>query len=209
MSSDSLKITYPSEIYEYLVRKANSAVSESFISISFPIIEIKFLEIRRRGSSKTVDWLFDELSKRLVAISKKYKINVGQSSHRKDLMIDYKPGKSSSMIKLSGYHYIPIKSFGNMLSIIVWSYIIYILGKKPSEDQEAKEFESRYTNSFEEFKNYWNRMPRKKLPLRGIEKSCYVCGKPAYALNQWLYKKKGTSEEVITPVCKTHKDHLI
>ncbi len=208
LSAERERITFPSEIYEYLVRKANSSVNETFITISFPIIEIKFLNVRRKGSPKTVDWLFDELSKRLVTISKKYGIGVGQSSHRKDLMIDYTTGSKSSTIKLSGYHHIPIKSFGNMLSIIVWSYILFILGKKPSEDDEAKGFHKKYTDSFEEFKNYWNRMSRKKIPLKD-ERSCYICGKPAFVYNRWIYKNKGTREEVHTPVCKTHRNRLI
>ena len=155
-----------------------------------------------------MDWLFDELSKRLVAISKKYGIDVEHGSHRKNLMIDFTSGNISSTIKLSGYHHIPIKSFGNILTIIVWSYILFILNKKPSEDEEAKELHKKYTDSFEEFKDYWNRMSRKKLPLTD-EKFCYICGKPAYAYNQWLYKNKGTSEEVLTPVCQTHKNRLI
>jgi len=208
LSAVRKKITFPSEIYEYLVRKANSSVNETFITISFPIIEIKFLNVRRKGSQKTVDWLFDELSKRLVAISKKYGIDIGQSSHRKDLMIDYSTGSSSSTIKLSGYHHIPIKSFGNILTIVVWSYILFILGKKPSEDEEAKGFHKKYTDSFEDFKDHWNRVARKKIPLKD-ERSCYICGKPAYTYNIWIYKSKGTSEEVHTPVCKTHKNRLI
>jgi len=208
LSAERKKITFPSEIYEYLVRKANSSINETFITISFPIIEIKFLNVRRKGSQKTVDWLFEELSKRLVAISKKYGIDVGQSSHRKDLMIDYTTGHSSSTIKLSGYHHIPIKSFGNILAIVVWSYILFILGKKPSEDDEAKRFHKKYTDDFEDFKDYWNRMSRKKIHLKD-ERSCYICGKPAYSYNKWIYKNKGTSEEVYTPVCKTHRNRLI
>lgn len=208
LSTERKKITFPSEIYEYLVRKANSSLNETFITISFPIIEIKFLNVRRKGSQKTVDWLFDELSKRLVAISKKYGIDVGQKSHRKDLVIDYATGSSSSTIKLSGYHYIPIKSFGNILTIVVWSYILFILGKKPSEDEEAKRFHKKYTDSFEDFKDHWNRTSRKKFPLRD-ERSCYICGKPAYVYNRWIYKNKGSSEEVYTPVCKTHRHRLI
>ncbi|MBY9000292.1 MAG: hypothetical protein KGD64_05215 [Candidatus Heimdallarchaeota archaeon] len=208
MSEDRQKIIFPSEIYEYLVRKANSSVHETFITISFPIIEIKFLNARRKGSTKTVGWLFDELSKRLVAISKKYGIDVGHSSHRKYLMIDFTSGSNSSIIKLSGYHHIPIKSFGNILAIIVWSYILFILDKKPSEDEEAKELHKKYTDSFEEFKDYWNRMSRKKLPLTD-DRLCYICGKPAFTYNQWIYKNKGSSEEVLTPVCKIHKNRLI
>ena len=204
----SEKITYPSGLYEYLVRKANAAVSELFIDISFPVIEIKFLNARRKGSQRTVDWLFEELSKRIVRVTKKYKIDVGQVSHRKDIMIHFTEEKNYQQINITGYHYIPLKSFGNMLSITVWSYIVFITGKKPSDDAMAKELHKKYTESFEDFKDYWNRMPRKKKPIYG-EKACYICGEPAFSLNVWVYKTKDKDLEVATPICKKHRDRLV
>ena len=208
MYVEKRKLTFPSGLYEYLVRMANTATGENFIYISFPIVQIKFLNIRRRGSPKTADWLFEDLSKRFVSITKKYNLDIGQSSHRKDLMIDYGIKDTFREIKITGYHYIPVKSFGNILSIAVWSYIVFILGKKPSEDDEARILHKKYTDSFKEFKKYWNRISRKKAPL-AEERSCYICGKPAYSYNKWIYKKKGIDEEVLTPVCKTHKKHLV
>ena len=208
MSFDRKKITYPSGIYEYLARKANAAVGATFITISFPVLEIKFLNASRKGSQKTVDWLFEELSQRIVNISKKYKLDLGQSAQRRDLMIDYKVKQTSQQINITGYHHIPIKSFGNILDIVLWSYIIFITGHTTSEDKEAKELHQKYLESFKEFKNYWNRMPRKKLPLLD-EKACFICGKEAFALNSWIYKSKGTSVEIYTPVCKTHRNRLI
>ena len=208
MSFDKKRITYPSGLYEYLVRKANAAVGESFINISFPVLEIQFLNRKKKGSQKTVDWLFEELSQRIVNISNKYKLELGQSAQRRDLMIDYKVKPDSHQIVISGYHYIPIKSFGNILDIVLWSYIIYITGHTTSEDSTAKELHKKYLDSFEEFKDYWNRMPRTKLPLPE-EKACYICGKEAFALNAWNYKSKGATVEIYTPVCKTHRDRLI
>ncbi|MHA1223884.1 MAG: hypothetical protein ACTSSG_02010 [Candidatus Heimdallarchaeaceae archaeon] len=202
------KLTFPSGLYEYLVRKANSAVNERFIAISFPILEINFKENLRRGSKKTVDWLFEELSKRLVAITKKYKIAISQSSGRRDVMIDLVSQGKDRLIKLTGYHYIPVKSFGNMLSITVWSYIVYSTGTKPSENSEANRIYKKFVSDFEEFKNYWNRIPRKKVALKQ-DYSCYICGKPAVVFNHWIYKGKATSEEVYTPVCRTHNNRLI
>ena len=204
----SKKITYPSGLYEYLVRKANAAVSELFIDIAFPVIEIKFLNARRKGSQKTVDWLFEELSKRIVRVTNKYKIDVGQVSHRKDIMIHFIEERNYQQINITGYHHIPLKSFGNMLSIAVWSYIVFITGKKPSDDATAKAFHKKYTESFEDFKEYWNRMPRKKKPIYE-EKACYICGEPAFSLNVWIYKTKVKDLEVATPICKKHRDRLI
>ena len=195
-------------MYEYLVRQANNSLEENFIRISFPIVEIEFPKFRRKGSSKTVEWLFEELSKRLVSISKKYDLDISQSSHRKDLMIDFKENSMSYKIRINGYYYIPVKSFGNMISISVWSYIVFTLGKKPSEDEEARLLNKKFTDNFEDFKNHWNRIPRKRIPL-DEEKSCYICGKPAYSYNKWKYKSKEVQEDVITPVCKTHKNRLI
>ncbi|MHA2357945.1 MAG: hypothetical protein ACXABK_04170 [Candidatus Heimdallarchaeaceae archaeon] len=208
MYSEKRKLTFPSGLYEYLVRMANTAVGENFINIAFPIVQIKFLNIRRKGSPKTVDWLFEDLSKRFVSITKKYNLDIGQSSHRKDLMIDFRIRDNYREIKITGYHYIPVKSFSNILSIAVWSYIVFILGVKPSEDEEARNLHKKYTDSFDEFKKYWNRTSRKKVPLTE-ERSCYICGKPAYSFNQWFYKKTGIDEEVLTPVCKTHRNHLV
>lgn len=208
VSSDQQKLTFPSGLYEYLVRKANAAVNELFISISFPVLEIKFLNIRRKGSQKTVDWLFEELSKRIVRVSRKYQLNIGQVSHRKDIMIDFIMDKSFQQINITGYHYIPLKSFGNILSIAVWSYIVFSTGKKPSDDEEAQKLHKKYTDSFEDFKDYWNRMPRKKKPLY-TERACYICGEPAFALNVWVYKTKDKDLDVMTPVCKKHRDRLI
>jgi hypothetical protein len=204
----SKKIIYPNGLYEYLVRKANAAVSEIFIDIAFPVLEIKFLTARRKGSQRTVDWLFEELSKRIVRITRKYKIDIGQVSHRKDIMIDFVMDRNFQHINITGYHHIPLKSFGNMLSIAVWSYIVFITGKKPSDDEKAKALHKKYTDSFEDFKDYWNRMPRKKNPIYD-EKACYICGEPAFALNVWVYKTKDKDLEVATPVCKKHKDRLV
>ncbi len=202
------KYTFPSGLYNYLVRKANAALGEIFITISFPILEIKFLNIRRKGSQKTVDWLFEELSKRLVRVSRKYQLDIGQTSHKKDIMIDFIMDKSFQQINITGYHFIPLKSFGNMLSITIWSYIVFSTGKKPSEDEEAQILHKKYLDNFEDFKDHWNRMPRKKKPIYD-EKACFICGKPAFALNVWIYKSKDKDLEVYTPVCKTHRDRLI
>ena len=208
MYQERRKITFPNGLYEYLVRMANTAVEENFIDISFPIVKIKFLNLRRKGSPKTVDWLFEELSKRISRISEKYDLEIGQSSHRKDVMINFKVENNYRQIEITGYHYIPLKSFGNILSIAVWSYIVFISGKKPSDDTEAKEIYKRYTDDFNGFREHWNKNSRKKIPL--IEKrSCYICGKPAYSYNQWFYKQKGSIEEVLTPVCKTHGNFLV
>ncbi len=201
-------LTFPNGLYEYLVRKANAAVNKSFIEITFPIIEFKFLESDRKGSPQTIDYLFGELSKRIGGISKKYNLDFQHSMHRKKVMVEYNPGKTERIIQLSGYHFIPLKSFGNILYIAVWSYIVYSLGKKPKEDEYAKKLETRYNDSLNEFKDYWNRMPRKKIPLTD-ERLCFVCGKSAFVYNQWIYKYKGQTEEVLTPVCEKHRDVLI
>lgn len=208
MYQERRKITFPNGLYEYLVRMANTAVEENFIDISFPILKIQFLNLRRKGSPKTVDWLFEELSKRISRISEKYDLEIGQSSHRKDVMINFKVENNYRQIEITGYHYIPLKSFGNILSIAVWSYIVFILGKKPSDDTEAKEIYKRYTDDLDGFREHWNRSSRKKTPLRE-KRSCYICGKPAYSYNQWFYKQKGSIEEVLTPVCKTHGNLLV
>jgi len=208
VASEQRKFTFPNGLYEYLVRKANAAVSELFISISFPVLEIKFLNARRKGSQKTVDWLFEELSKRIVRVTRKYQLKIDQVSHRKDIMINFIMEKSYQQINITGYHYIPLKSFGNILSIAVWSYIVYITGNKPSENEEAQRLHKKYTESFEEFKNYWNRMPRKKRPTYQ-NYACYICGEPAFALNVWTYKTKDKDLEVTTPVCKKHRDRLV
>ena len=95
-----------------------------------------------------------------------------------------------------------------MLSIAVWSYIVFSTGKKPSDDDEAQRLHKKYIDSFEDYKDYWNRIPRKKNRIYD-EKACYICGKPAYALNVWVYKTKDKDLEVATPVCTKHKDRLV
>ena len=72
-------LTFPHGLYEYLVRKANAAVNKSFIEITYPIIEFKFLESDRKGSPQTIDYLFGELSKRIGGISKKYNLDLQSS----------------------------------------------------------------------------------------------------------------------------------
>jgi hypothetical protein len=208
MYQERRKLTFPNGLYDYLVRMANTAVEENFIDITFPIVKIQFLNLRRKGSPKTVDWLFEELSKRISRISEKYDLEIGQSSHRKDVMINFKVENNYRQIEITGYHHIPLKSFGNILSITVWSYIVFIHGKKPSEDAEAKEIHKKYTDDFDGFREHWNRALRKKMPLTE-KRSCYICGKPAYSYNQWFYKQKGSIEEVLTPVCKTHGNLLV
>ncbi|MCG3220940.1 MAG: hypothetical protein H7641_06125 [Candidatus Heimdallarchaeota archaeon] len=208
MYQERKKITFPNGLYEYLVRMANTAVGENFIGISFPILEIKFLNLRRKGSPKTVGWLFEELSKRLVNISNKYDLEIGQSSHRKDVMINYRVEDNYRQINITGYHHIPLKSFGNILAIALWSYIVFILAKKPSEDEEARNLYKKFTDDLDEFREHWNRSSRKKITL-GEKRSCYICGKKAYSYNQWFYKQKRGVEEVLTPVCKTHSNLLV
>ena len=208
MYSEKKKITFPSGLYEYLVRQANNAVDEKFVTIAFPTVEIIFPKYRRRGSIQRAGWLFEELSERLVNISKKYNLDIEQSSHGKDIKIDFKEESNSYKIKINGYHYIPLKSFGNMLSISVWSYIVYITGNKPKEDEESKKLYNKYIDVFKDFKEHWNRIARKRIPLKE-EKACYICGKPAYSYNQWIYKSKEGQEVALTPVCKTHKDRIL
>lgn len=208
LSSSKKQITYPSPLYEYLVRKANAALGEKFIEISFPIIEIKFLGFKKKGSWNTVDWLYEELGKRLLRITQKYNIEISQYGGLKDLRIDYDIKSTFRQIIISNYHMLPLKSFGNMLTIIVWSYVVFALGKKPKEDETAQMLLKKYTDSLDQFKTYWNRMPRRKTSL-DKKRMCYICGKPAYAFNTWIYRKKDTNEECQTPVCEKHRNSLV
>lgn len=208
MTNIPKKLTFPTGLYEYLVRKANLAVKTPFLKIKYPAFILEFQTNLRRGNPKTVDWLFEELSKRLVSITRKYNLEIDQDSRKKDIKIDYFKEDIQSKISISGYEYIPLKSFGNMLSIIVWSFIVYKTGKKPSEDEEANQILKIYLEDFEGFKVYWNRYPRKKITMNHNYK-CHICGKEAIVLNKWRYTHKANVEDVYTPVCEIHKDHLI
>ncbi|MHA1399416.1 MAG: hypothetical protein ACTSQE_03580 [Candidatus Heimdallarchaeaceae archaeon] len=202
------KFTYPTGLYEYLVRKANSAVGERFIAISFPNIRIKFLEINRIGKWSTIDWLFEELSKRLVKIKEKYELDFGKEYKRKEVQINYIVEKTFREIIISGFNHIPIKSFGNILTVTVWSWIVFSKGVKPNETEETKRILENYTEKFSQFKKHWNRAPRKKIPLSQPMK-CHICGKEAKYVNRWLYEVKGVKEEVSTPVCERHRYEIM
>ena len=106
MYSEKKKITFPSGLYEYLVRQANNAVDEKFMTISFPTVEIIFPKYRRRGSIQRAGWLYEELSERLVNISNKYDLEIDQSSHGKDIKIDFSEDSTAYKIKINGYNYI-------------------------------------------------------------------------------------------------------
>ena len=179
-----------------------------FLKIRYPVLEIEFNEYLRKGSPKTVIWLFEELGKRLESIAKKYDLELDQETRKKDIKIEFIAKEASSKILILGYQYIPLKSFGNMLSIILWSFIVYKTGKKPSEDETVNLLHKEYLEDFDEFKKYWNRQPRKKIPLDHIYR-CYICGKEAVVFNKWKYTHKANVEDIFTPVCETHKDNLL
>ena len=208
MNTNKRKVTFPIGLYEHLVRKANSAVEDSFMTISFPIFTTQFFELKRKGNWATIDWLFKEMAQRLTRIINKYSLELELVEGRKNIRIDYNIQKTYREIKISGFNYIPIKSFGNLITIVIWSYLVFTTQDSPAESAKSKEKLKRYETSFEQFKNYWNSKPRKRLPNYENLK-CYICGELATSLNSWLYKTSSTDEPVFTPVCEKHLQHLI
>ena len=201
-------LEFPVGIYEYLVRKANSAVNEMFISISYPNVRIKFLELKRKGSWNTVDWLFSEIGKRLIRIKEKYDLDFGDQYTKKDVRLDFRVHDTYREIMISGFTKIPIKSFKNILTIVVWSWIVFSTGVKPNESETAQKMLDKFTKKAEEFQVYWNRKSRVRRPL-DQPRRCYICGKEAKFLNNWKYEHNGIIEEVFTPVCNTHSSRII
>jgi len=138
-------LEFPVGLYEYLVRKANSAVNEIFIFISFPNVRIKFMELKRKGSWNTVDWLFSEIGKRLVRIKEKYDLDFGDQFTKKEVRLDYRVEDTYREIIISGFTKIPIKSFKNILTVVVWSWIVFYKGVKPSESEDAQKMLDKFT----------------------------------------------------------------
>ena len=202
------KIIYPSELYEYLARKANSAIGHKFIDISFPVMYITFSELSKLGPWRTFDWLFERLAKSLKRISEKYGIDYGEKKALKEIVIDVDISNSYRKIIISGYHLIPINSFGKLLGMILWSYIVFTHNKKPAESEELQAIMKKYSKAFKIFRDYWNRAPREKIPALFPAK-CALCGKEAIFFNRWVYKGKTGDKEVLTPVCEKHRDKII
>ncbi len=200
---EEVDLTYPSGLYEYLVRKVNSSAGTRFITISFPNVHINFQETHRKGKWTTIDWLYEELSNRLIHIKDKYGLSKDEK-YNQEVKLDYSIEKVKRVITISGYHNIPIKSFGNMLSITLWTWLTFNRNLSPKEDPEAKNILAKYDNAFKLFKDYWNRAPRKKV-VANTSLKCHICGKEAKYINQWKYEREGIVTFVNTPVCEKHK----
>ncbi len=208
-SPKGIEIQFPSEIYKYLVRKTNSALRERFIDVSFPFLKIRFLEINRKGRWDIVDWLYSEISKRLVKIVQKYELEVEKDFRRKTIRSDYKVEKSFREIHIIGYYKIPPRSISHILSICIWTYVIFTFNVKPPENEETKKMADKYEEEAERYIKYLNSKPREKVSLNIPRKCIISCGEEAFSYNKWYYQKDGTSKTIYTPICKKHKDYLV
>ena len=204
----SKRFSYPSELYEYLVRKANAAINDRFIEALFPQIYITFREDKRKSSWHTVDWLFEKITKSIARIREKYNVLPDDKGYVKELRVDLQVEKTFRRIIINAYHVIPVNSFGKLLNMILWSYIVFAYNTKPSESEELQQIVQKYQKNFKLFLEHWNKLPREKIPLP-FPTSCAVCGKPAEMLNKWTFKTRDADEVVYTPVCEKHKMRLI
>lgn len=202
------RFSYPTELYEYLVRKANAAINDRFIEISYPQVYITFIDVKRKGSWNTVDWLFEKITSSVARIREKYHIMPDDTGFIKELRVDLQIEKTFRRIIINAFNVIPVNSFGKLLNMILWSYIVFVYNKKPSEVEELQQIIKKYQQSLKIFLEHWNKLPREREPLP-FPTACAVCGKPAEILNKWVFKARYNDITVFTPVCEKHKSRLI
>jgi hypothetical protein len=197
---------FPIEFLEHLARHFNSVIRTEILYVRTNKFEIRFSKFP--GSNKTiVISLFTKLVEAFKTIKDRYLLFQDDHNHVR-LKLD--EDEDNYIIRLSGSIYIPPGKILNLFSLILWYHIRYKTGQKPNQTENGIKLTEDWKKEEEYMRHEINQSP-KQLFVDDEERPCFICGEPAFGLNEWQFKlnRDNRTISMTSRVCKKHRSQLI
>jgi hypothetical protein len=198
---------HPIEFFNHIAQTFNGVVGESILKVKSSSLNIQFQKYELSGPKTPLN-LFKELAISFTKIKEKYLKSADLSLH---VRLKFEEDESYYRIKLIGYEKVPPNKILKLCDLIIWYYIVYISGSKPSESVYGKDLIQKWKNDKKYFESTVLKYANRRIEFTSRAKSCYICGESTNFVNNWtfFYRKENRYIDMITRVCKKHRGKIL
>ncbi|MFV2015154.1 MAG: hypothetical protein ACC656_07000, partial [Candidatus Heimdallarchaeota archaeon] len=194
------------QLLKHVTRHFNGVIGYNLIIINPNNIEVKF-PVYPNSNESVIVALFTKLAGAFIIIKDRY---LGKAERQKYVQVRFSKDEEYFIIKITGSLYIPPGKFLKLYSLILWYYVKYITGQKPSLTSKGKLMTDRWKNTEKNLRSEINSLPRKRI-VSYSSHPCNLCGESTYMRNEWKLKSNRLSGgfRIDTYVCDKHVRKLI
>ncbi len=198
---------HPIEFFNLIAHSFNGVVGESILKVQSSSLNIQFQKFESSGP-KTILNLFKELAISFTKIKEKYLVSADLSLH---VRLKFEEDDSYYRIKLIGYNKVPPNKILKLCDLIIWYFIVYISGSKPSESVYGKELVQKWKIEKKQFENNLMKFANRRIEFSNLTKPCYICVEDTHFINNWtfFYRKENRYLDMITRVCENHRGKIL
>ncbi|MHA2276326.1 MAG: hypothetical protein ACXAC2_11185 [Candidatus Kariarchaeaceae archaeon] len=166
------------ELLEYITRRFNGVTGYNLIKIKSNNIGIDF-PIYQSSDLSIINKLFTKLVEAFKVIKNKY---ISREENHKHVQVKFTEDNEYIRIKITGTLYIPPNKFLSLYGLILWYYIRYITGQKPSLSDKGKYMSDQWKSEQKVISKEINSLPRRKI-VNYLPHPCNICGQITYVHN--------------------------
>ncbi|OLS22477.1 MAG: hypothetical protein HeimC2_29400 [Candidatus Heimdallarchaeota archaeon LC_2] len=194
------------QLLQYVTRRFNGIIGFNLIKVKTNSVKINF-PLHQNSNESVMAILFTKLATSFKIINVRY---LGKNEKHRHVQVKFNQDEDFFQIKISGSLYVPTSKFLKLYNLILWYYIRYITGQKPSMSEKGRTLSELWKSEGKQIIKEINALPR-KMNVSYNSHPCNICGESTLRSNLWKFKSKRLSSgiEIETFVCEKHLDKLI
>lgn len=194
------------QLLKYVTRHFNGITGYNLVIVNPNNIEIKF-PVYPNSNQSVIVTLFTKLAGAFIIIKDRY---LSKEERHKRVQVKFYKDDEYFKIKISGSLYIPPGKFLKLYNLVLWYYVKYITGQKPSLTSKGMLMVDQWKKEEKNLRKGINTLPRNKI-VSYTPHPCNLCGESTFTRNEWKLKLDRLSSgfEIETYVCDKHINKLI
>ncbi len=198
---------HPIEFFNSIAHRFNGVVGESILKVQSSSLNIQFQKFESSGPKTPLN-LFKELAIAFTKIKDKYIKSANLALH---IRLKFEEDDSFYRIKLIGYNKVPPNKILKLCDLIIWYFVVYISGSKPSESSYGKELVQKWKIEKNHFVSTLINYANRNIEYNNLIKPCNICGEPSNLINNWtfFYRKETRHIDMRTRVCEKHRGKIL
>lgn len=198
---------HPIEFFNRIAQTFNGVVGESVLKVQSSSLNIQFQKFDSSGPKTPLN-LFKELAIAFTKIKEKYLRSADLSLH---VRLKFEEDDGYYRIKLIGYDKVPPNKILKLCDMIMWYFVVYISGSKPSASIYGRELVEKWKVEKKHFVGTLTKYANRHIEFSNVDKPCYICGEPTNLINNWtfFYRKETRHIDMSTRVCEKHRGKIL
>lgn len=204
--SEIIHTRHSVQLLKYITRHFNGVIGYNLVIVNPNNIEIKF-PIYPNSNQSVIVTLFSKLASAFIIIKDRY---LQKEEKHKHVQVRFNEEEEYFRIKITGSLYIPPGKFLKLYNLILWYYVKYITGQKPSLTSKGKFIVDQWKREEKSIRIGINASPRQSI-VGYTPHPCNLCGENTFRRNVWKLKldRLDSGYKVETYVCDKHYTKLI